>query len=326
MKMRQFATTLLIPFAFGSVTACGDGSLTDSINLEEATYLSALEGEDLGSDEGDTGEASAEGPTMEEGQQPPEAPFACSFDQIRDRIRERFDRDGDGELGPTEQEEMSSHFDDGEEEGEAAQGELDRPRRPRGPRGHGPEGDRPEGDRVEGDRVEGDRPEGEGRPDARRPRHHKLKRLRWIYDTDSSGSLDEEERAVLQADLEARCENIRATMLENFDADEDGSLSEEERQAAHDARRENHQQRREDRRTNADTDDDGEVSREERQAAHAAHRENRQERRGDLKALFDTDEDGVLSDDEKAALREYLREWVRGEHIGEGRPGSEPTE
>jgi hypothetical protein len=38
---------------------------------------------------------------------------------------------------------------------------------------------------------------------------------------------------------------------------------------------------------------------------------------------FDTDEDGELSDEEKGALREYLREWVRGEHLGEGRPFAE---
>ena len=30
---------------------------------------------------------------------------------------------------------------------------------------------------------------------------------------------------------------------------------------------------------------------------------------------FDTDGDGELSDEEKDALREYLREWVRGEHL-----------
>ena len=35
---------------------------------------------------------------------------------------------------------------------------------------------------------------------------------------------------------------------------------------------------------------------------------------------FDTDGDGELNDEEKAAMRDYLREWVRGEHMGEGRP------
>ena len=42
-----------------------------------------------------------------------------------------------------------------------------------------------------------------------------------------------------------------------------------------------------------------------------------------LDALFrriDADGDGELNDEENNALREYLREWVRGEHIGEGRP------
>jgi hypothetical protein len=36
--------------------------------------------------------------------------------------------------------------------------------------------------------------------------------------------------------------------------------------------------------------------------------------------MFDADGDGELNDEETGALREYLRQWVRGEHIGEDRP------
>lgn len=344
MKMRRLATTLLIPMALGGLTACGE-STTESITLEEATYLSALQEEDLNSNEREAPEAQEardSGEDLQEHQERSHSPFACSFDQIRDRVRDRFDQDGDGEIGPAELEEMSRHFDDEEEADEPTEGEIDRPRRDqrahrqraegqrnRGPRARGQQS-RDEAPQAQDQQSGGEEPQAQGnrgdRPGQRRHRHHKLKRLRWIYDADSSGSLDAEERATLRADLNARCANIRARLLELFDADSSGTLEQEEREAARDARRDRRHQRRENRRDQADTNEDGHVSREERQAARAAHRENRQDRRATLKARFDADSDGVLSDEEKAALRDYLREWVRGEHLGERRPGADSAD
>ena len=43
-------------------------------------------------------------------------------------------------------------------------------------------------------------------------------------------------------------------------------------------------------------------------------------RRAAMLEQFDADGDGELNEEETSALREYLREWVRGEHLGEERP------
>ncbi len=112
-------------------------------------------------------------------------------------------------------------------------------------------------------------------------------------------------------------------ILETFDADGDGALSDEEKQAARAAKRERHQERRDSFFDNVDTDGNGQISRDEFRAARETRKANRQQRRENVKAQFDADGDGELSDDEKNTLREYLREWVRGEHLGEGQPDAE---
>ena len=162
--MKKLAAIFVLPIALASLTACGDESIED-ITLDEATYLSALEEEDMGTEEGDASGSAEEDPDVEE-------QFACSFDQIRERIRNRFDRNGNGDVEDEERERMNEAFSDGDG-GEASEdGELGRPNR----------------QRVR-DRVR----------DARRQhRHHKLRRLRWIYDTDNSRSLDDEEKANLK--------------------------------------------------------------------------------------------------------------------------------
>lgn len=287
--MKKIAILCILPIALAGLTACGD-ELIEDISLEEATYLSALEDEDLGTGEGDAEGTAEEAPSVEE-------QYSCSFDEIRQRLRNRFDQNGDGEVTDEEQEELNEAFDDGEEVDNDASGELGRPGR---------------GQIRE--RI---------RDAKRRHRHHKLRRLRWIYDADNSGSLDAEEKATLRADIEARCEAKRAFILETFDTDGDGVLSDEEKEAARSAKRARHQERRDSFFDAVDSDGDGQISREEFRDAKQARKANRQERRANLKAQFDADEDGTLSDDEKNALREYLREWVRGEHLGEGRPGAE---
>lgn len=287
--MKKLAAIFVLPIALASLTACGDEAIED-ITLDEATYLSALEEEDMGTEEGDASGSAEEAPDVEE-------QFACSFDQIRERIRNRFDRNHNGNVEDEEREEMNEAYNDGDE-GEASEdGELGRPNRQKLRK-----------------RIRNAR---------RQHRHHKLRRLRWIYDADNSRSLDDEEKANLRADIEARCEAKRAIILENFDADGDGTLSDEEKEAARAARRERHQERRQNFVDNVDANDDGHISREEFRAARETRKANRQARRAALKAQFDADGDGELNDEEKNALREYLREWVRGEHFGEGRPGAE---
>ena len=69
-----------------------------------------------------------------------------------------------------------------------------------------------------------------------------------------------------------------------------------------------------------DTDGDGEVSSEERAAAREGRESRCEARRAAMLEQFDADGDGELNEEETSALREYLREWVRGEHLGEERP------
>ena len=140
----------------------------------------------------------------------------------------------------------------------------------------------------------------------------RVKFIRWVYDADGSQSLDEAEKELLRADLEARCDARASILLENFDSDGDGELSESEREAARDARRAQHRERFEARLAEADTDGNGELSREEKLAARELHRERVQARRDEIRGQFDLDGDGELSDEE----REAARAWVRsGERI-----------
>ena len=195
--MQRLKTILILPIAFAGFAACGElevEATDDIISLDEATYLAALEDEDLGSEDADPDEPSVEDSIDEVN--------ACSFDQIKKRVRKRFDRNKDGDIDPSEQEEMDASYDDGEETDDDQDGEVRR---------HKP------GKSLR-DRADKKRP---------RHRHHKLRRIRWIYDADNSRSLDDAEKATLRADIEARCQNIRARLLEQFDTDEDGTLSEE---------------------------------------------------------------------------------------------------
>ena len=277
--MRRLGWVLVAPLAFAGLMACGTQGA--EMSVEDAVYLSALEDEELGTEEGEDTSIADEAAPVE---------FDCSLEAVRERIMNRFDRNRNDQIDGEEGQEMTEHF-GGDDAG-------------------------PDGEVVESDGRQGRR----GHQGRRGRGHNKLKRLKFIYDVDQSGDLDEDERAVLEGDLVARCENKQAYLLENFDADEDGELSQEEMDAAREARRAAHQERRADRFDEVDTDGNGEVSREEFEAAREARGERCENRRAAMLEQFDTDGDGELSDEEKAAMREYLREWVRGEHLGEGRP------
>ena len=142
-------------------------------------------------------------------------------------------------------------------------------------------------------------------------RRHKLKRLRFIYDADNSRHLDESETATLREDLEVRCENRRAMIMDRFDENANGLLDPTERDAFKDSVRERFQNKKEAMLESFDEDDNGSLSREERQAARRSIREERKARRQALKVEFDTDEDGHLSPEERANLREFLKSKVR---------------
>jgi hypothetical protein len=284
--MYRRVLTIITPFAFVGLAACG--AFEADMSVDDAVYMSALEEEDLGTGEGDdaadgddAGDADADAAT---GEDTVAEVDACSLEAIRARITDRFDTNANGNVDPDEQADMSSHF------GGDHQGNM---------RGH-----------------HGRR----GRGHHRGLGHHKLRRLKWIYDTDNSGDLSDTERAVLEGDLVTRCENKEAYMLATYDTDADGTLSEEELVAASAAREAEREARHAERLALRDTDGDGEVSQTEREAARDDRQANCEARRAAKVEMFDADGDGELNDEETGALREYLRQWVRGEHIGEDRP------
>ena len=144
-----------------------------------------------------------------------------------------------------------------------------------------------------------------------------IKRLLRLYDADRSRELNDTEKAELDADLEIRCENIQAKRLTDFDADTDGTLSQEEWTTLVTTFQERFAQKRATILAQYDTNADGHLGHDERRTLHQNKRQEHRSARHALKAEFDTDGDGELSTEEKASLRTYLKEWVRGEHLGE---------
>jgi Ca2+-binding EF-hand superfamily protein len=291
--MYRRVLTIITPFALVGLTACG--AFEADMSVDDAVYMSALEEEDLGTGEGDD-PADGEDAADAEGAADADADAAtgdgtvaevddCSLEAIRARITDRFDTNGNGNVDPDEQANMSGHF------GGDHHGHMHGHKRGKRGRGH-----------------------------HRGLGHHKLHRIKWIYDTDNSGELSETERAVLEGDLVTRCENKEAYMLATYDTDADGVLSEEELAAASAAKEAEREARRAERLAEIDTDGDGEVSKTERRAARDARRANCEARRAAKVEMFDADGDGELNDEETNALRDYLRQWVRGEHIGGDRP------
>jgi hypothetical protein len=68
------------------------------------------------------------------------------------------------------------------------------------------------------------------------PPPHRFAFIRWVYDSNDDGTLDDAERATLLDDHSARCEALQAQLLADFDANGDGTLDETELEAARAAR------------------------------------------------------------------------------------------
>lgn len=145
----------------------------------------------------------------------------------------------------------------------------------------------------------------------RRMRHGILKHLMFVYDVNGDRLLDEQERETVLADLDARCVNVTAKILDRFDGNEDGVLDQEERAAAKTAWRAKKDARRATFRERVDLNGDGELSRDEKRAAFAKRRAKYQKIRKNLQKRFDANEDGVLDDAEKTELRTFLRQKIR---------------
>jgi hypothetical protein len=125
--------------------------------------------------------------------------------------------------------------------------------------------------------------------------------LAFIYDDDNSHSLDDTEKAKLQADLAAGCTARNAALLSTFDADGSGDLNQAEWDAAVAADKAAHDAQF----AAIDTDGDGRISPTEMDAARAA-----------FLATWDSNGNGTLDDDELATLRAAMQQLVRsGEEL-----------
>ena len=154
--------------------------------------------------------------------------------EMKAKILEKFDANGDGEL---------------DEEERAAAREAMGGRR--GKKGPGPKGDK----------------DGEGVRDRDGKRGGPPPGIIEQFDADGDGKLNEEERAAAKAAFEAKMaerkaemEAHRAAILEEFDLDKDGKLNEEERAAAHAAMKERMEAKRAELLEKYDIDEDGKLS------------------------------------------------------------------
>jgi hypothetical protein len=137
-------------------------------------------------------------------------------------------------------------------------------------------------------------------------RAHVIKRLKWVFDSNLDGTLSSDERTAMVDALEARCERIRANVIERFDANGDGSLDAAEKQAAKDALVARLQAHRQQVLGQYDTNANGVLDDGERQQLRTDRIEAFQTRRAAVVAQFDVNDDGALSDAEKTALKQAI--------------------
>ncbi|MBL9038907.1 MAG: calcium-binding protein [Archangium sp.] len=140
-----------------------------------------------------------------------------------------------------------------------------------------------------------------------RHRIHVAKRLRFVFDENGDHSLSTEERTALVDALEARCQRIRATVLERFDANHDDTLDATERQAAKAAFIARVQAARANVLAEYDSNDSGTLEPIERLKLRSDRLAAFRERRSEVVAKFDADGNGSLSDAEKLALKQAIQ-------------------
>lgn len=151
---------------------------------------------------------------------------------VRDRVHDRFDADGDGQLSDSKRETARAAF---RERREAHKTRVL--------------------DRIQ-DKSFADMPE-------------PIALALSEFDMDDSLSIDDDERVLLELEIDARVEAKKAEMLARFDSDGDGQLSKDERDSAREAKRAEREQRRADLLNTYDADDDGKLDQSEREALRA---------------------------------------------------------
>jgi Ca2+-binding EF-hand superfamily protein len=193
--------------------------MNPTARIATALILLGLAGSTLGQPGRPGGRGIEAGPRGEGRLAPPEA---------RERMLERFDADGNGELSETEREaaretirtehadrheaakaKLLERFDDN------GDGELDEAERAEVRATIGP---------MLRERMQREGGRGEGRHHRHAFKRHVLER----FDADGDGTLNETERAAAKAFAEQK----KAELIERFDADGDGTLTGDEREAA----------------------------------------------------------------------------------------------
>jgi len=239
-------------------------------------------------------------------------------DDFRNKLLEKYDKDGDGKLNEAEREAARAEF----TKQAPATKPTEAPSRTRKP--------------IEG----GNNPEGRRGGPSREDMEARRAAFMKQYDKDGDGEISEEERAAMRAEFDKRREEGRAAMLKQFDKDGDGELSEEERNTARDTMRNKFQEITK----KYDKDGNGRLEREEMEAAREAGAfegmafpggpgfggpggpdgrrgpggPGDEERRAEMMKRFDKDGDGELNEEERAALRESFGGGRRGGRPGEG--------
>ena len=145
---------------------------------------------------------------------------------------------------------------------------------------------------------------------ALRHRAHVMDRLRWVFDENFDGQLSSDERTAMIDALEARCQRIRANLLERFDANQNGTLDEPERQAAKDAFLARVRAARQQVLSQYDANQNGVLDDGERAALRADRVAAFEARKAQVKAQFDANGDGTLDQTERLALKQAIQQRV----------------
>jgi Ca2+-binding EF-hand superfamily protein len=144
-------------------------------------------------------------------------------------------------------------------------------------------------------------------------RLERIKWLRWIYDANADRKLDLDEWRALKRDLDARCQNRSAELVQRFDRDGNGWLDAGEWDAARAAQVGRFAEQHARAMAEGDVNHDRKLSARERTAEQERMRQRIDARWEQVIDRFDADRDGVLSTRERSALREYARSVVRDE-------------
>jgi Ca2+-binding EF-hand superfamily protein len=279
MKKLLFPVMFVLPAA---LLACGGDDVEELVDESAALALSSddpdadTNTEDaLGANDMDTNEAAEDQADAAIDGEPQEAIFSCDFIALRQQIKARFDVNNDGKLDREERAELQAQLDDHP-------------------------------------RVRFARKILLGKP-GRKPHFGVWKRIKWAFDADNDGTLNEEERAALIEASQQRCERRRANFVERFDTDNDGELTQDELRAGLTEVKARWQERRTEFLAQWDTNGDGQLDDAERAELREHIRSRKEEIRTHVKEVYDVNGNGMLDADELAALKaEIRRRYVEG--------------